>query len=1037
MGPAGALTRHMGSRVQVRILGPVDATVEGVPRAVRGLRRKAVLAVLGLRAGEIVSTDRLIDVVWGDKPPATAANTLQSHVSHLRGVLGGRTLIEASPPGYVLGIETDLLLAQRLIGQGMKAADPATRASHLRAALALWRDRPLVDVAGVPWLDSQAERLATIQLDAVEALVEARLALGEHAQLVPELERLSQQYPFHEHIHGRLMLAMYRAGRQVDALAVYQRLRHSLGEELGIDPSPALRDLETDMLRQDPALDPPAAAITVAATPVPPGVLEREPEIAELESAARQAAAGMGSVVLVSGEAGIGKSSLIEAVGGLLPPGVRLLVGYCDDLATPRTLGPFRDLVGVVDRDEVFDAVRGELSQPEHPTVLVVEDVHWADDATLDVLSYLVRRVADLPAVLVLTYRDDHLEAGHPLRRVLGQAARAPRVRSLEPARLSEAAVRRLAAASPLDPHEVYAATGGNPFFVAEVLAAGSTCRIPRTVVDAVLARVHGLDLNTQAALEQLAVVPSIVDSWLLDALLGEGGTAVDVAERRGLLNVSRTQVGFHHELVRRTILGAISTTRRAELNRRVLAALLERDGADLSRIMHHAAQAGDQDAIVRYGPQAARDAIRASAHRQAVAYLRLVLEHKERFPPGERAELLGQYAIACSTIREIPAALAAQQEAVELRRTLGDPRALGADLRSLSRICWMACEHELKERSADEAIAVLEPTGDDRWLALALSHRSGLHVMAHRSRDAIRLGERAVTLARAVGDPVILSHALTSVGGAQSQLNLPEALTTLEEGLQVALDAGSVGDACRATCAIVTTLVGNLRLEEAERYVTAAITLAEGAEQLMFLYHMHAYRATVAVAAGRWDQAVSDAELVINLSPQAKPPTRCPALTALGRVQVRRGLPEGEEVLAQAWDLAQRTREVTDIGQAASARAEAAWLRGDLASIIPLVEPVYRDARRLGAVALRAELGYWLAKAGAPVPPDESGHPYALLAGGRLHEAAAIWRTAGCRYEHAAALAESTDREDRRAALAILDALGAQALARRVRAQR
>lgn len=1037
----------------MRILGPVDVTVGGVPRVVRGLRRKAVLAVLALRSAEIVSVDRLTEVVWGDEAPRTAANTLQSHVSYLRGVLGHRTAIAARPPGYVLDIgadATDLWVAQRLIDEATGSRDPNVRAAHLRAALANWRDRPLVDVRGLAWLDEQAERLHKIQLEAVDALTEARLALGEHAQLVPELDRRSHQDPFHEHLHGQLMLALYRSGRQADALATYQRMRHTLRDELGIDPSPALRDLEAAMLRQDPTLDPPRTAITVtpphAGAAMAPGVLEREHEIAELDAAAREAVAGMGSVVLVSGEAGIGKSVLVDAVRGLLPPRSRLLVGCCDDLATPRTLGPFRDLAASIgtrlaaalrdagDRDEVLDALRAELSTPS--TVLAIEDVHWADEATLDALSFLAKRVAELPAVLVLTYRGDGLGSSHPLQRLLGQVATAPRVRRLELARLSETAVSRLVAPHRLDPREVFSVTGGNPFFVTEIIASGQVDQVPATVADAVLARLHRLDPDAHAALAQLAVIPSTVERWLVDALLPGGGTAVAAAEQGGLLTVSPTGAGFRHELIRRTVVDALPVARRVELNRLVLAALVERDGADLSRVVHHAAEAGDIDAIIHYGPQAAHAASRASSHREEAAHLRLVLQHKELLDADERARLLSRYAIACSTIADISSALIAQREAVELRRALGEPRALGADLLWLSRICWMAGESEPAQQGAEEAVANLEGTDDDQLLALALSHLSSLHGINYRGHDGVRLGERAVALARVVGDTTILSHALTSLGNSQARLDLPQALTTLDEGLQVALAAGAVADVCRATCGIADLLAEDLRHDEAMGYVTAAIELAEGAEQLRFLYHMQAYRAGVATAAGAWDQAMSAVELILDAQPPAQPPTRCMALTALGRMQVRRGLPGGEKALAEAWELARQTRELQNIGPVALARAEAAWLRDDHASIGPMLEPVYADACRLDARELLPELGYWLGIAGCPVPPVDSGHPFALWAGGRWREAAEIWRDAGCTYEYAATLAESTNTEDLANALTILDALGAKPLASRIRTQ-
>ncbi|HVQ94958.1 MAG TPA: AfsR/SARP family transcriptional regulator, partial [Mycobacteriales bacterium] len=251
--------------MQVRLLGPVDVTADGVPRPVSGLRRKAVLAVLALHRGEIASTNRLVDAVWGDAAPPTAVNTLQSHVSHLRQVLGGKATIRTQPPGYLLDLGpdgTDVEVAERLIRAGSRSTEPAERVSYLRAALALWRGHPLVDVSGLAWLDEQAQRLSQLRLSAQQALVEARLALGEHAAVLPELEQLTLDHPFDEPLHRQLMLALYRAGRQADALAAYHRLRRALAHDLGIDPGQSLRDLEAAILRQDaalaPALPPPA-----------------------------------------------------------------------------------------------------------------------------------------------------------------------------------------------------------------------------------------------------------------------------------------------------------------------------------------------------------------------------------------------------------------------------------------------------------------------------------------------------------------------------------------------------------------------------------------------------------------------------------------------------------------------------------------------------------------------------------------------------------------------------------------------------------
>jgi DNA-binding SARP family transcriptional activator len=254
--------------VRVRLLGPVDAVVGGVPVSISGQRRRAVLAVLALHGEGIVGTGRLIEAVWGGEAGGVAPNTLQSHMSALRRVLGDRNAIVARAPGYLLDLghgTTDVTEARRLVARGEYAADPEQSAATLRTALALWRDRSLIDVGGVAWLDEQAASLERLRTRAQLALIRARLALGEHAQLEPELERLALARPLDEQVHAQLMLALYRTGRQADALGVYRKLRAALADNLGIDPNQRVRDLEIAILRQDPALDQSALAVRMLA----------------------------------------------------------------------------------------------------------------------------------------------------------------------------------------------------------------------------------------------------------------------------------------------------------------------------------------------------------------------------------------------------------------------------------------------------------------------------------------------------------------------------------------------------------------------------------------------------------------------------------------------------------------------------------------------------------------------------------------------------------------------------------------------------
>ncbi|WP_433078108.1 BTAD domain-containing putative transcriptional regulator [Dactylosporangium sp. CA-052675] len=315
--------------MRVRLLGPIDVLVGGEPRPVQGLRRKAVLAVLGLHAGDVVSTGRLVELVWDGAAPPNAVNALQSHLSYLRRTLSDKAAVRSRPPGYVLDVGpggTDVAVAERLIGAGLRAGDDAARARDLQRALDLWRGQPMADATGVTWLEEQAERLGQLWLQGKRALLQARLGLGQHARLLPELEQLTREHPFDEQLHGQLMLALYRTGRQADALSAFHRLRRTLREDLGIEPGPALRELESAMLRQDEGLDPPPAPspVTVAApepsrtrpAQIPLAVRTfagRDGQLARLDALLPAEWTQPGSAVfvaVVSGTAGVGKSAL-------------------------------------------------------------------------------------------------------------------------------------------------------------------------------------------------------------------------------------------------------------------------------------------------------------------------------------------------------------------------------------------------------------------------------------------------------------------------------------------------------------------------------------------------------------------------------------------------------------------------------------------------------------------------------------------------------------------------------------------------------
>jgi DNA-binding CsgD family transcriptional regulator len=768
--------------------------------------------------------------------------------------------------------------------------------------------------------------------------------------------------------------------------------------------------------------------------------LERDQELATLVAAASEAAAGTGSVVLLHGEAGIGKTSLVSAIKSRLPSETRMLIGSCDALSTPRTLGPFRDLAPAVgprladalqagERDLVMDALLDELHRLP-PTTLVVEDVHWADEATVDTLRFLVRRIAQLPVVLLLTYRDDELSSEHPLTQLLGDASHAEQVRHLSPRRLSEPAVRTLVGDSQLDAEEVFTLSDGNPYFVSELVASAIGSTVPPTVVDAVLGRLRRLAPAHQDTIELLAVVPSALDRQLVDALANDH-VAIEAAEKRGLLTVQPEQVSFRHELTRRAIVDALPVARRLELNARVLAVMEDLGVTDASRLVHHASEAGDVDALIRFAPIAARDAATSGAHREAAAHFALALAHEDRFTPAELADLFEECAVERYTIGAAADAVAAQRRTVALRQQLQDQRGLGLSLRWLSRFMWFNGKRTEADEAAEEATAVLEKVGDEGLFAFALSNQSQLAMLAHRTEEATTLARRAIALATAAGATPVLSHALTNLGLARKLSGDDGGFDDLHEAVRVALSIDDVEDACRAYVGIVWSLLDEFRLDEAEPFMIEALALAEQAEFIGFLAYLQACQGRLELARGHWDAAVAVAEL----PPGSQPVARCAALTILATVRLRLGQPGATELLAEAQRLAEQMAELQRIGPVAAARCEQAALRGDSAAVIDIAEPVHAEAVQLGDQNLEAELAYRLRQAGRAVDVPIVNHPFALQARGDWQAAAKAWTELGCPYHQAAALADGNDPAALLEALPILDSLGAIPLARQVRA--
>ncbi|HLL10741.1 MAG TPA: AAA family ATPase, partial [Rubrivivax sp.] len=466
-------------------------------------------------------------------------------------------------------------------------------------------------------------------------------------------------------------------------------------------------------------------------TPVS-ALLEREQPLAALVQLCSTLKAGCatGSCVVLSGEAGVGKTSLLRAAAAAAGPGIDWLWGTCEPMFSPTPLGA---LVDWLDRmpPSLADAVRagrqtgevlaGVLAMLRHaagPTVLVVDDAQWADSATLDLLRYVSRRIEGTRALLILSHRDDALASDHPLLGVLAGLPTSRALRIVLPP-LTEEGVAELAGRAGRSAQGLYGVTQGNPFFVTELLAGAAQTSaaapdaqsLPASVRDAVWARIAPLPPAARDVIEILSVSPTPLELAVLEAVLEDAPTAVALCTAAGLLLEGGSSLRFRHELARRAVEAALPPGRAAALHAAVFDALSVRGGAPLTRLVHHAAQAGLSGAVCQFAPDAARAAAQAGAHRQAAALYALALEHAATLSPTERAALHVAHSLECQHIQRTDDALVSRSAALALHRQLADRPAEGRDLYELALIQHYREGQAAALPLAQEAIDVLQRT--------------------------------------------------------------------------------------------------------------------------------------------------------------------------------------------------------------------------------------------------------------------------------------------------------------------------------------
>ena len=697
------------------------------------------------------------------------------------------------------------------------------------------------------------------------------------------------------------------------------------------------------------------------------GLLEREPFVDALETAYAGARTGHGRLALVTSDPGGGKTVLLRYFCAERSDSSRILWGACDALFTPQPLGPIHDIAQNASSDfrdlvrteaipyQVAAALVRDLSD-YGPTVLVLEDVHWADEATLDVLKLLIRKIESVPVLAILSYRDEAVSPSHPFRIMLGEAATGVGVDRVRLPPLSPAAVAELAEPYDVEPHELYRVTSGNPFFVTEVLASGGA-EIPPTVRDAVLARVGRLSPEARSVLEAVAITPPGAELWLVEALSGPADRRLDECVESGMLESSDGTVSFRHELARLTVEESLPSGRQLGLHRTALEALIARRDAsrDLARRAHHAEAARDEAAVLRYAPAAGAHASSVGAHREAAAQYHRALRFADGVTTQDRAQLLERYSHECYLTDQADEAIDALRRATECYRGLGDTLREGDTLRRLSNILWCPGRGREALPMALEAAGVLEQLPAGRELVDAYCNLSFLRRMAGDSAAAQDWGQRALELARRLDDPETLSGALLTVGMLEGEHALEAGLSLAQrDGLDELVIDGLFG--------LAWVAADRRAYDVAERHIENGLAVcSEHGNDLMPLYLLGT-RARTQLERGQWTQAAESAGLVLAERTVSTLP-RTHALVVLGLVRARRGDPDAEALLDEAWALAWPTGELWRMAPVAVAKAETAWLRGDL-DVIPEITGDTLDRRDAGPVRTNARRAPDLAEA-------------------------------------------------------------------------
>jgi DNA-binding CsgD family transcriptional regulator len=779
-------------------------------------------------------------------------------------------------------------------------------------------------------------------------------------------------------------------------------------------------------------------------------LLERDEPLALLRGALAGAAEGRGRSVFIGGEAGIGKTSLVEAFAEAHHGSARVLWGACEALATPRPLGPLYDIAEAL-RGELLDALRASrpphelfqaflhgLCEPGRPTLVVIEDAHWADDASADFLKFVARRIARHPALFAVTYREEEVSPRHPMMRAIAELP-ADHLTRIRLQGLSPGAVERLATVHGRTIPNLHAITEGNPLLVTELLR-NHEAGLPATLRDTVLARLERLPPEARELAEFVAVVPDRTERRLLDRGFATAGQGLQACIDQRLLMIDRETVRYRHEVARRVVEDALPELRRRALNAQVLAVLADgpTDAKALPRLVHHAAAAGDASSVLRHAPSAAAEAAKRGAHRQAAAFYRAAVQHADRIEPRARAALLEKLAAEAGWSGARDEALSANDHAYAIWESEGDTFAQGRNRQArydLVRAGLYAKGGHEYGPTIELAVELLEPHGPSTDLAMAYVNLAFSRSTEHRDEEAQQYHDRAVAMAEALADPFTLSYVLLYGEWRKNSFYGQASLEPAKRAVNLALDHGDDRHVAQAQFCLALFASNSWQVAEAEPAIAAGLRFAEQRDLDLHWLMLSGLRVRMHFLTGRWTAMAALADVLLA---RADLPAIAEWHASIYRALVlaRQGDPRAGEFMQRTLDVSRNkigTR-LNEIGTLMGL-AEMHWHFGDRVAALASARRGHDEAiSRSGHPWARGLSAFWLRMSdGLDAVLEGLPPPYAMHLSGDWAGAATAWEEMSLPFERAMALVTG-DEAARREGFAILDRLGATATVRRCR---